>query len=950
MKKTLLFVAGALMSVAMMAGQNDLLWDYTEAAPSGSPDNGLYYGSVINDAAGTNNGLKGIKLNSSGYCYFTKAAVAGKLKLTYGPRSGSNKASLEIFTWEGETAAATTSIAQTAEVTELQTVIVELSETQNNIYIKRLLNTETCLTKIQFIENVPRTFTDFKIEFRVNPYTVLLPEGGELPQGVSVEGTNYNGGQHGVYGGTITVPVDGPVKFTLGACQHSKHDITIKKDGVYFATISNQDNCGETAGNFAQNVLYVYTGDAGTLTFELGSQTYLPYFFAEATEITPCEVIYKDQNGTKIGSFETYEGATLTTIPYDENDLPAVGEGNVFRGWFYTSGKKAQEGDAITGNTTIQAKVTPFETATIGSVQTYDFASAIFYPEDHETVTANGGSYYNNHGWYFNADGNIQIQVAGNAIVVVTLCTYSESGDVILSNGETEIGRTRVVKNGTEGATATPDGTEYSYKYTGSATTLTLSWTAKQYIHKIVVYNVQDFLEKDEATGYFMVPAGDVACFLLALVQAESGDKIFLPNGIYDLGETCLTTISKDNIAIIGQSMEGTIIKNAPDASKESIDKTATLKINKNVKNTYLQDLTIQNALDYYKNNNGRAVCLWDQGSKTICKNVRLLSYQDTYYSNLSGAVKYFEDCEIHGTVDFICGDGSVYFKNNLLYAEKRNSNGGGSDALTANNGPATDKGYVFESCTVKSECPVVSFGRAWNGKPSVAFLNTLVDYSAGQFDFSDGSKIQRWTKELMNDKCWPAFGEYNTHLADGTVLTPASNVVTFNNNPKYGTETQSIETVLTAEEAATYTMEYTLGEWATTARTDASQLRKNVMFDEQTRTLSWNPTEVGVYMVCVSGVPFITTETSFVLPDVDEVIAAFHAMYGDELEPIGGYYVRFANGRGGFGPIVYAGDNPENIENTAVEGAKAVKVIRDGQVIIVRGEKEYSIFGQEVK
>lgn len=63
----------------------------------------------------------------------------------------------------------------------------------------------------------------------------------------------------------------------------------------------------------------------------------------------------------------------------------------------------------------------------------------------------------------------------------------------------------------------------------------------------------------------------------------------------------------------------------------------------------------------YYKNDNGRAVCLWDQGTKTICKNVRLLSYQDTYYSNLQGAVKYFEDCEIHGTVDFICGDGKTY-------------------------------------------------------------------------------------------------------------------------------------------------------------------------------------------------------------------------------------------------------------------------------------------------
>ena len=252
MKKLFTFVACALMSVAMLAGENDLLWDFTEAAPSSSPvaaqnnpNVNLTYGSAVNDGPGKNNGLYGIKLNSSGYCYFTKAAVAGKLKLSYGPRSGQNKASLEIFTWEGETAAATTSIATTSEVTELQTVVVELTEGQNNIYIKRLLNTETVLTKIEFLENVARTFVDFKIEFRDNPYTVLLPENGELPAGVKVEGTSYNGGQHGIFGGKITVPVDGPVKFTIGACQYSGSPISIKKDGEKLLDFSNNAPCGE---------------------------------------------------------------------------------------------------------------------------------------------------------------------------------------------------------------------------------------------------------------------------------------------------------------------------------------------------------------------------------------------------------------------------------------------------------------------------------------------------------------------------------------------------------------------------------------------------------------------------------------------------------------------------------------------------------------------------------
>ena len=957
MKKLFTMVAAALMSVAMMAGENDLLWDYTEAAPSANPDKGLTYGSKVDDGEkNQNNHLNGVKMNGSGYCYFTKAAVAGKLKLTFGPRSGSSATSLDVYTWAGETASAETKIGTTGSQTECATQIVDLTDAQNNIYIKRSGSVETVLQKIEFKEDVARTFVDFKIEFRDNPYTVIEPMNGELPAGVTVTGTTYNGGQHGVQGGVITVPVDGTVKFTIGACNYSNGVINVKKDGVDYATISNKAACGEQKPNYNQFVVWNYLGEAGTLTFEIGSSVYVPYFFAEAAEITPCEIIFKDQNGAELGRVATIEGATLDTIPYTEADLPAFPVSTErFRGWFYSNGKKAKVGDPINGNTTIQAKVTPVEHATVGSIQTYDFTKEIFYPEDHETIEMDGGYYHDGqHGWAFKNGEGFLVEVAGKkAIIVLEICQYGTADAVWKAS---YLMQEPVVITPDSCAAIGAEGEQITLKYTypeGRITypiLFTLQNTGgENYLHKVTVYNVEDFPEKDEETGYYMVPSGDAAAFILTLAQAQEGDKIFLPNGTYDLGETVLTTISKNNISIIGQSMWKTIIRNAPDAKTESIDKTATLRIAKNVTGTYLQDLTIQNALDYYKNDNGRAVALWDQGTKTVCKNVKLLSYQDTYYSNLQGAVKYFEDCEIHGTVDFICGDGSVYFKNNLLYAEKRKKDGGGSDALTANNGIASDRGYVFEGCTIKSECPTVSFGRAWNNKPTTTFLNTLVDYEAGQFSFSDGDKIQRWTKELMNANAWPRFGEYNTHLEDGTILTPEHNQVTFV-DPKSGNATQTLETVLTADEAAVFTMEYTLGDWAATARSDAEQLRRNVLFDEPTKTLSWNPTNVGVYMVCVSGVPYITTETSFEITDIDEVIAAFHAMYGDDLEPIGGYYVRFANGRGGFGPEVYAGDNPESIENTNAEAAKVQKVFRNGQLIIIKNNNEYNVLGGLVK
>ena len=915
MKKIFTLMAAALMSVAMWAGANDLLWDYSEnKIPTSLSDKDaisqtlLTYGGYVNDAPSTNLGLNGVKMNSSGYAYFTKAAVAGKLKLTYGPRKTGAKLSLLVNTWAGETPAADKLIVETKMVDELSTAVVDLTAEQNNIYITRSsASGEGVLQKIQFIEFVPRTFVDFEMIMcnMASEYDFTT-----LPEGVSASGT-FNTDQHGYRDFKITVPVDGTVRFTIGDCQYGNKPIEVKnKQGETIATL-NYPKAGCYSPDKSENVFqYIYLGDADTLTFE--KIQYCNYFKAEAAEITPCDVTFKDQNGKVLSKIETYEGATLGILP-EVSVLPEIGEGYAFRGWFYTNGKKAQIGDAISGNTTIQAKVTPIEDAIISSVQTYDFANAAFYPEDHETVEVNGGKYYNNHGWYFDANGSIRVKVAGNAVVVVTLCQYSETGDVAVTAGEKEIAKMGVEKN------TTADGTELTAQYEGEAGWLTISWTAKQYIHKVVVYNVLDFLEKDAATGYYIVPAGDVASFLLALVQAQSGDKIFLPNGTYDLGETCLTTISKDNIAIIGQSMDGTIIKNAPDASKESIDKTATIKINKNVSGTYLQDLTIQNALDYYKSDNGRAVCLWDQGTKTVCKNVKLLSYQDTYYSNLQGALKYFEDCEIHGTVDFICGDGSVYFKNNLLYCEKRKKDGGGSDALTANNGVATDKGYVFEGCTVKSECPVVSMGRAWNNTPKVAFLNTLVDYSAGQFAFESGD-IQRWTKKLMNANAWPEFGEFNTHLEDGTVLTPASNVVKFLDE-KSGNATKDIETVWNAEKAATYTMAYTLGAWAETAAKEAEQ----AVCDLE------NIEDEAVYLVeALNG---------------NAELMSGAKLKGEVFPEGSGITVRKANTRGGFG--AKAG-KASAIENTAA-GNKTIKMMRNGQIVIVRGNKEFNVLGAQL-
>ena len=49
---------------------------------------------------------------------------------------------------------------------------------------------------------------------------------------------------------------------------------------------------------------------------------------------------------------------------------------------------------------------------------------------------------------------------------------------------------------------------------------------------------------------------------------------ILIPDGYYDLGDRMLTRISGHNVALIGQSMEGTVIRNKPDIKIESISPT----------------------------------------------------------------------------------------------------------------------------------------------------------------------------------------------------------------------------------------------------------------------------------------------------------------------------------------------------------------------------------------
>ncbi|MCD8291903.1 MAG: pectinesterase family protein [Prevotella sp.] len=587
------------------------------------------------------------------------------------------------------------------------------------------------------------------------------------------------------------------------------------------------------------------------------------------------------------------EDATIGEF-LDLSSSITVEDGYAFRGWYVSAdgGRKYTEDEVITGDTYLYAVATEIETQSTTARYTYDLTNQYFYAEDHEAFNPNGGYWHDTqHGWAFSTGESIDILVGGHAYISMSLCLYANEGTTItLSSSDGTV-------IGSVDGQVSSDGASASIEYTGSADVLTLTIDGGTvYIHTLIIANVEDSpIEKNEA-GYYVVNAGDADHLLNTLDMVNSVAStsertyVFIPDGDYDLGNATLTPISGPNISIIGQSMENTIIRNTPET--ESIDGTATFLVTGD--NCYIQDLTLKNEYPYYTagGSAGRAVCLQDKATHTICKNVRMLSYQDTYYSQNGTAEKYFENSEIHGTVDFICGDGAVYFNECTLVTESRSADGAsGECTITApNTATGSSYGYVFNGCTIENYATTYNFGRAWNYEPRCVYLNTTLKDVGGL-------RTERWNPTGMNNTIPTVFGEYGTLDADGNDITPSENYVSFNSIDSL------INTIITADEAAEYTLEKVFPSW-TPAEYAAQLTMGDVTIDES--TLTWDAVDDALAYAVFNNDELvdIISGTSYTVTD------------GDAAD----YTVRAANQYGGFGEVS-GSDGTTGISNAISDG-----------------------------
>ena len=343
------------------------------------------------------------------------------------------------------------------------------------------------------------------------------------------------------------------------------------------------------------------------------------------------------------------------------------------------------------------------------------------------------------------------------------------------------------------------------------------------------------------------------------------------------------TDLTASNVSVIGENMETTSIKNTcpeitidgkwgPACPIEGLRKAYTLH-NCGTDN-YFQDIKFINGM---KDHTGRGEAYEESGDRTVCKNVGLWGYQDTYCSNRDSARYYFEGGVIRGRTDYLCGKGDILFNG----VEFRQCEKGGYITAPSR---SVKYGYLMYNCSVTGETPDIdgtyTLGRPWGkGTPINLWINTkfYVRPSAiGWAEMSGG---------------WPArFAEYGSHDNQGTIIDLSERKTVWKHKDGDAHENNPL---LSAEEVAAIKPETALlgnDNWKPMEIAADAPMAKNVRIkkgwllrENNDNTLCW--------VVCKNGIAWRFTTAPKVKIDDDGST----------------YSVRAANERGGLGREVKA-------------------------------------------
>lgn len=643
------------------------------------------------------------------------------------------------------------------------------------------------------------------------------------------------------------------------------------------------------------------------------------------------KLTYYDSDGiTVLGESRRELGAIIDH--FDVNfDAVTVEEGYKMRGWYHEpdGGLRYTIGETVNTNISLYAITTAIEETSTSAIYDFNLTDIYFDPANHEAFNPKGDGFHwfdDVHGWAFKDGNQIDLLVGPKATISIKLCQENDNDTILIKSeaGDTlSILKTDVKDDG--------DIVNYMYNGEGGTISLFIKTSTEVKIHGIRIINTAE-TNYTNIGNWFIVSPGDAKSFLEVVDLANTLNStknterlyIFLPKGTYDLGDTVETTISGHNISIIGESPDSTIIVTAPNYDNEGLG-TADLLKNTST-NLYLQDLTLKNAFEYYESDSqGAAASFNDLGNYTIGKNVRMLSYEGTYYSMNNRLQSYWDECDFHGTTDFICGGGDIRIFNSTLSLEPRFTNGGGTRMIVAPR-TLTQFGYVFDNCKVVDLSEgkgAWSFGRTWSNQPIAVYLNTQLDENA------ENTLVDtRWTEEGRTNTDPEVFGEYNTMDINGVDITPETNTIKVKS---------SFQTILNASMASAFTYEKMFTDNAD-KKWDPAKFTAQIGAPEDARydngVITWTAVDGATIYALFMNNTFLTmtNETSYnveVNPDLDRLS------------------IRSANAMGGFGPKAHVAGTTgiqtvkRNADNDIIYNLQGVRVKKPGKgIYIINGKK----------
>lgn len=363
--------------------------------------------------------------------------------------------------------------------------------------------------------------------------------------------------------------------------------------------------------------------------------------------------------------------------------------------------------------------------------------------------------------------------------------------------------------------------------------------------------------------------------------------------------------LSSDNISIIGQSQDSTIIYSDPRVC--GLYRSPIFSISNNVKGTYMQDFTLENRFcnsmgnqpDAYlvkneKEETGGAPSIVDNGYHTVAKYVTLKAHDGTYVSSPAKDQQtdnYYEDCQLWGMHYPLLRTGQTWWQNPkvvLRYNSRRPAR------LSCIEHFSTQPwGYILKDGVFTAE------NAAARSRNENAFcLGTLVRYSPVQtllnMKFDVASAAVGYDVRVQGGGEVIRFHEYGSESAAG-VPVDLSTRSTSIFSPGAGSD----DYVLTASQAAEYTIENMFGSGeAYDPRVHTAQVDlDDVVLSQTDDGITWNGNSQAICYFIFRQNP----ETGF----FEFFDICLNDVYTprDEADADGMvFYVRAANERGGLG------------------------------------------------